>query len=97
MEEIVNRTKDTIKNYEKAVIYLDGCNEFGFDNLLESHRIAGTGAKESDLCENWSEAKLVLPGPNNEGGVRSLQKITRDSLTSAITEFQKLVETMQKL
>jgi hypothetical protein len=97
MEEIVNRTKQTIENYEIAVKYLDECNEFDFDSLLEAHRIAGTEAKESDLREMWSEAKLVLPGPNNVGGVRSLQKITRDSLTSAITEFQTLIDQLQNL
>jgi hypothetical protein len=97
MEDIVKRTKQTIENYEKAVKYLDECNEFDFDGLLEAHRIAGTEAKESDLREMWSEAKLVLPGPNNVGGVQSLQKITRDSLTSAITEFQKLVDQLQNL
>lgn len=97
MEEIVNRTKQTIENYEKAVKYLDGCSEWTFDNLIEAHRIAGTDAQESDLREMWSEAKLVLSGPDNLGGVQSLQKITRDSFTAAIVEFQNLVETMQKL
>ena len=97
MEDIVKRTKQTIENYEKAVKYLDECNEFDFDSLLEAHRIAGTEAKGSELREMWSEAKLVLPGPNNLGGVQSLRKITRDSFTEAIIEFQKLVDTMQAL
>ncbi len=97
MEETVNMTIRAIENYKKALKYLDECDKFDFDTMIEAHRIAGTDAQESQLREMWSDAKLVLSGPDNLGGVQSLRKITRDSLTTAITEFQKLVDIMKDM
>ena len=97
MEDTVKITKQAIERYKEAVIYLDGCETFDFDTLKEAHRIAGTEAQESQLSEMWSDAKLVLSGPDNLGGVQSLRKITRDAFTAAIDKFQELVEMMEKL
>lgn len=97
MKSIIKDTKKKIKNFKKAVRYLDRCGEFEFDNFIEAHRIAGTNAQESELRQMWGQAKLVLPGPGHPGGTESLRHVTRDSFTSAIDEAEKLVNMMRKM
>ena len=97
MQDVIKDTKRKIKDFEKAVKYLDECDEFDFDNFKEAHRIAGTDTQESELREMWAEAKLVLPGPGHPGGVESLRQVTRDSFMTAAAEAQKLVQMMEKM
>jgi hypothetical protein len=97
MEDIIKDTKKKIENFKKAIAYLDGCDEFGFEDFEEAHRIAGTNAQVSELREMWAEAKLVLPGPGHSSGVESLREVTRDSFVTAISEAKKLVDMMEKM
>ena len=97
MQDIIKDTKQGIENFKKAINYLDGCDEFDFDDFKKAHRIAGTKSQESELREMWAEAKLVLPGPGHSGGVESLREVTRDSFVTGVAEAQKLVDMMEKM
>jgi len=97
MQDIIKDTKQKMENFKKAIKYLDGCDEFDYDDFKEAHRMAETNAQESELREMWAEAKLVLPGPGHSGGVESLREVTRDSFVTAVDEAQKLVDMMEKM
>jgi len=97
MKTIIKGLEQQIKNFNKAIKYLDQCGEFDFDYYKKVHHIAGTDTQKFDLSEMWSDAKLVLSSPGHPGGVESLREITRNSLLTGISEAQKLLEVMKKI
>jgi hypothetical protein len=97
MKEVIESTKQKIVNIEKAIQYLDTCEEFNFESYQESYKIAEVEQKESQLQHMWSQAKFVLPSGDLPGGVEALRQITRDSFVESIEQLQKLVDLMEKM
>ena len=97
MKEVIESTKQKIVSIEKAIKYLDDCEEFNFESYQECYRIADVEQKESQLQHMWSQAKFVLPNEDLPGGVAALRQITRDSFVESIGQLQKLVDLMEKM
>jgi hypothetical protein len=97
MKEVIESTKQKIVSIEKAIKYLDDCEEFNFESYQECYRIAEVEQKESQLQHMWSQSKFVLPSDGLPGGVSALRQITRDSFVESIEQLQKLVDLMEKM
>jgi len=82
--------EEKIKNYKRALKYLDSCGELSYEKLCEAHRIAGLEAPESELRMMWQQSVHVIGRPGRPGGTEFLRGQIRSTLIEAIDTFKDL-------
>jgi ribosomal protein L37E len=73
---------------QKALDYLDKCNEWTFEEFVKVNRLAETNSTESELRTVWDNAVVnIAPLGGQPGGKEYLRVTTRNTLAKAIKTF----------
>ena len=94
--DIRKEVKQRVKNYKKALKYLDSCTTFTYDNLVKVNRIAGSPITESDLQRMWQQSNYILSTGGHPGGTESLRQTMRSTLIEGISTFESLANQLDK-
>jgi hypothetical protein len=79
--ELVTR----VKNYKKALKYIDGLTGFTFENFDTVNHLAGDVFSPSELRDQWNQGDRMLDGAGE------LKRMFRNTLIEGIDTFEKVV------
>ena len=83
---IANEARQRVENYRKALAFLEGLQSFTYEDYVRSIRMAGIDMTESEMRQQWSMAKMTIPG------TESLRQTQIDVLREGIRVFGEVAQ-----
>ena len=85
--DMVREARRRAENYRKAIQFLEGLENFTYEDLKKSLKIAETKMTESETLQLWNTTKMMLGGPED------LRKVNIDSLRKGLKMFEEIAGT----
>jgi hypothetical protein len=85
-----SKVRQRAERYKEALVYLNSCARFTYEDLAKTSSIAGDPMSELDLRQMWDSSKRTLEGA--EGVKQSIRK----ALIEGINTFESLAKELEK-
>lgn len=97
-KKIIKEARKRIKNYKRALKFLDNCREFTYDKFIEVQHILGVANPESDpqTMRTWESRVHILPGPGHSGGADAVRMVIKDTCIQGIAAFEEICQKLDK-
>ncbi|MEO0250394.1 MAG: hypothetical protein ABIN58_12895 [candidate division WOR-3 bacterium] len=87
----VEKARELVENYKRALAYLNGVSELTYDNFRQAIHLAGNPVPESEIRQQWEMAKMTLQG------TESLRQTYREVWEKGIEVFGQIVRELPRI
>ena len=87
----VERATELVRNYKRALAYLDSASELTYEHFREAIRLAGNPVPESEIRQQWEMSKMTLQG------TESLRQTYREVWEKGIEVFGQIARELPRV
>ena len=88
--ENVEKAKELVENYKRALAFLDGVSEWTYANFRHAIRLSGVPMQESEIRQQWQMAEGTLEG------TESLRRIYREVWQEGLEVFSRIARELPR-
>ncbi len=87
----VEKATELVRNYKRALAYLDSASELTYEYFREAIRLAGNPVPESEIRQQWEMSKMTLQG------TESLRQTYREVWQKGIEVFGQIARELPRV